>query len=73
MKWPIDVMNIGHVNDEGVPLDMEVNMRLARFYGLAARQRVSITLQGFHELTKNERDKLFKKNLLKHTFNIQKS
>jgi hypothetical protein len=25
MKWPIDVMNVGQVNDEGVPLDMVVN------------------------------------------------
>jgi hypothetical protein len=25
MKWPTDVMNVGQVNDEGVPLDMVVN------------------------------------------------
>jgi hypothetical protein len=24
MKWPTDVMNVGQVNDEGVPLDTTV-------------------------------------------------
>jgi hypothetical protein len=38
-----------------------VNTRLSRVYGLAARQRVSLTLQGFDELTENEKDELFKK------------
>jgi hypothetical protein len=28
--WPIDIMSVGEVNDEGVPLDMTVNMRLSR-------------------------------------------
>jgi hypothetical protein len=41
-------------------MDKTVNMRLSRVCGLAAQQRVSITLQGFDELTKNEKDKLFK-------------
>jgi hypothetical protein len=35
MSWPIDVMSVGEVNDEGLPLDMEVNMRLSRVCGLA--------------------------------------
>jgi hypothetical protein len=48
-------MSVGEINDEGVPLDMTVNMRLSRVYGLAARQRVSLTMQGFDELTKNEK------------------
>jgi hypothetical protein len=29
-------MNVGQLNDEGVPLDTEVNMRLSRVCGLAA-------------------------------------
>jgi hypothetical protein len=45
MKWPTDVMNVGQVNYEGVPLDTEVNMKLSRVCGLAVRQRVSLTLQ----------------------------
>jgi hypothetical protein len=56
MTWPMDVMSVGEVNDEGVPLDMTVNTRLSRVCGLDARQRVSITLQGFNDLTKNEKD-----------------
>jgi hypothetical protein len=36
MRWPTDEINVGQVNDEGVPLDMEVNMRLCRVYGVAA-------------------------------------
>jgi FMN phosphatase YigB (HAD superfamily) len=53
-------MSVGKVNDEGVPLDMTVNTRLSRVCGLAARQRVSLTMQEFDELIENEKDKLFK-------------
>jgi hypothetical protein len=52
-------MSVGEVNDEGLPLDTRLNTRLYRVCGLAARQRVSLTLQGFDELTKNEKDELF--------------
>jgi hypothetical protein len=57
----MDVMSVGEVNDEGVPLDTTVNTRLSRVCGLAARQRVSLILQGFDDLTENEKDELFKK------------
>jgi hypothetical protein len=63
MRWPIDVKNVGQVNDEGVPLDKKINTRLSRVYGLAARQRVSLTLQGFDDLTKNEKDELFENSI----------
>jgi hypothetical protein len=56
-------MSVGEVNDEGVPLDTTVNTRLSRVCGLATRQRVSITLQGFDDLTKNEKGKLFKNSI----------
>jgi hypothetical protein len=56
-------MSVDEVIDEGLPLDTRVNMRLSRVCGLAARQRVSLTLQGFNELTKNEKDKLFKNSI----------
>jgi ABC-type phosphate transport system auxiliary subunit len=59
MKWPTYVKNVGQVNDEGVPLDTKVNMRLSRVCGLSARQRVSLTLQEFDELTENKKDELF--------------
>jgi hypothetical protein len=52
-------MSVSEVNDEGVPLDMTVNTRLSRVCGLDARQRVSITLQGFNDLTENEKVELF--------------
>jgi Fe2+ transport system protein B len=63
MKWLTNVMNVSQINDEGVPLDMEVNTRLSRVCGLAARQRVSLTLQGFDELIKNEKDELFENSI----------
>jgi hypothetical protein len=44
-------------------LDTEVNTRLSRVCGLAAQQRVSLTQQGFYELTKNEKDELFKNSI----------
>jgi predicted DNA binding CopG/RHH family protein len=56
-------MSIGEVNDKGLPLDTRVNMRLSRVYDLAVRQRVSLTLQGFDELTENEKDELFKNSI----------
>jgi hypothetical protein len=63
MLWLTDIMSVGEVNDEGLPLDTRVNTRLSRVYGLAARQRVSLTLQGFDVLTKNEKDELFKNSI----------
>jgi hypothetical protein len=56
-------MSVGEVNDEGLPLDMRVNTRLSRVCGLATRQRVSLTLQGFNELTENEKDELFENSI----------
>jgi hypothetical protein len=56
-------MSVGEVNDEGLPLDTRVNMRLSRVCGLATRQRVSLTLQRFDELIKNDKDELFEKSI----------
>jgi hypothetical protein len=56
-------MSVGEVNDEGLPLYMRVNMRLSRVCGLATRQRVSLTLQGFDELAENENDELFENSI----------
>jgi hypothetical protein len=56
-------MSVAEVNDEGLPLDTRVNTRLSMVCGLATRQRVSLTLQGFDELTKNEKDELFKNSI----------
>jgi Fe2+ transport system protein B len=56
-------MSVGEVNDEGLPLDTRVNTRLSRVCGLATWQRVSLTLQGFDELIKNEKDELFKNSI----------
>jgi hypothetical protein len=44
MTWPTDVISVGEVNDEGVPLDTIVNMRLSSVCGLVVRQRVSLTM-----------------------------
>jgi hypothetical protein len=63
--WPMNVMSVGEVvNDEGVPLDTTVNMRLSRVCSLAAQQRVSLIQQGFDDLTENEKDELFKNSIL---------
>jgi hypothetical protein len=59
----MDIMSVGEVIDEGVPLDTIVNTRLSMVCGLAARQRVSLILQGFDDLIKNEKDKLFEKSI----------
>jgi hypothetical protein len=63
MLWPTDVISVGEVNDKGLPLNTRVNTRLFRVCGLAAQERVSLTLQGFDELIKNEKDELFKNSI----------
>jgi hypothetical protein len=60
MKWSTNVKNVGQVNGDGLPLDKEINMRLSRICGLAAWQRVSLTLERFDDLTKNDKNLLFK-------------
>jgi hypothetical protein len=60
---PTDVMSVCEVNDEGLPLDTIINMRLSRVCDLAAWQRGWLTMQGFDELTKNEKDELFKNSI----------
>jgi hypothetical protein len=62
--WLTYVMSVGEVNDEGVSLDTTMNMRLSRVRGLAAWQRVSLTLQRFDELTENKKDELFEHSIL---------
>jgi phage terminase small subunit len=41
-------------------LDKEINTRLSKVCGLAAWQKVSLTLERFDDLTKNEKNELFK-------------
>jgi hypothetical protein len=63
MSWSTDVVSVGEVNDERLPLNTRVNMRLSRVCGLAIRQRVLLPLQGFDELTKNQKDELFENSI----------
>jgi hypothetical protein len=56
-------MSVSEVNDEGLPLDTRVNTRLSMVCGLAARQRVSLIVQGFDELIENEKDELFENSV----------
>jgi hypothetical protein len=56
-------MSVGEVNDESLLFDMTVNTRLSRVCSLSARQRVSLTMQGFDELTKNGNDELFENSI----------
>jgi hypothetical protein len=57
--WPTDVMNAGEVNEDGQSLDQRTLTRLSRVCGLAAQQRVPLTLEKFEDLTENEKNKLF--------------
>jgi hypothetical protein len=61
--WSTDIMSIGEINDEGIPLDTIVTTKLSKVCSLAARQRVSLILQGFDDLIENEKDKLFKNSI----------
>jgi hypothetical protein len=63
MTWLTDIISVGEINDEGVPLDATVNTRLSRVCSLAVRQRVSLILQGFDDLIENEKDELFENSI----------
>jgi hypothetical protein len=63
MTCSMDIMSVGEVNDDGIPLDTTVNTRLSRVCGLVARQRVSLILQGFDDLSENEKDELFENSI----------
>jgi hypothetical protein len=56
-------MSVGDVNDECLPLDIGMNMRLSRVSGLVTWQRVSLTLQWFFESTENGKGELFKNSI----------
>jgi hypothetical protein len=56
-------MSVSEVNDEGVPLDTIVNTRLSTVCGIAARQKVSLILQGLDDLTENEKGELFENSI----------
>jgi hypothetical protein len=45
---PIDVLSVGEVNDEGVPLDTIVNTRLSRVCGLATPTKGIANHAGIH-------------------------
>jgi hypothetical protein len=63
MTWLTDLMNVGELNDEGVPLNMTVNTRWSRVCGLAALQRLLLILWGLDDLTENEKDELFENSI----------
>jgi hypothetical protein len=48
-------MNAGEVNEDGKSLDQRMLTRLSRVCGLAARQRVPLTLEKFEDLIEDEK------------------
>jgi phage terminase small subunit len=52
-------MNAGEVNEDGQPLAQRTLTRLSRVCGLAAWQRVPLTLEKFKDLTEDEKNELF--------------
>jgi hypothetical protein len=59
-------MNAGKVNEDGQPLDQRMPMRLSRVCGLAARQRVPLTLEKFQDLTEDEKNELFANSIQRY-------
>jgi hypothetical protein len=52
-------MNADEVNEDGEPLDQRTLTRLSRVCGLAAWQRVPLTLEKFEDLTEDEKNEFF--------------
>jgi hypothetical protein len=59
-------MNAGEVNEDGQPLNQRTLMRLSRVCGLAARQRVLLTLEKFEDLTEDEKNELFANSIQRY-------
>jgi hypothetical protein len=59
-------MNAGEVNEDGQPLDQCTLKRLSRVCGLAARQRVPLTLEKFEDLTEDEKNELFANSIQRY-------
>jgi hypothetical protein len=59
-------MNGGKVNEDGQPLDQRTLMRLSRVCSLAARERVSLTLEKFEDLTEDEKNELFTNSIQRY-------
>jgi hypothetical protein len=57
--WLTDVMNASEANEDRQHLDQRTLMRLSRVSGLAARQRVPLTLEKFEDLIEDEKNELF--------------
>jgi hypothetical protein len=52
-------MNADEVNEDEQPLDQCTLTRLSRVCGLAARQRVPLTLEKFEDMSEDEKNELF--------------
>jgi hypothetical protein len=57
--WPSDVKSCGRVNSEAAPEDPSIKVRLGRVCGLAARQRVPLTLEHFDDLSWDDKKNIF--------------
>jgi ABC-type cobalamin transport system ATPase subunit len=52
-------MNAGEVNEDGQPLDQHTLTKLSRVRGLAAQQRLLLTLEKFKDMIEDEKNELF--------------
>jgi hypothetical protein len=59
-------MNAGEVNEDGKSLDQRTLTRLSRVCGLAARQRVPLTLEKFEDLIEDEKNELFTNSIQRY-------
>jgi hypothetical protein len=64
-------MNVGEVNEDGQPLDQHTLMRLSKVCGLAARQRVPLTLEKFEDLTENKKNELFVNSIQRYVVYLE--
>jgi hypothetical protein len=64
-------MNAGKVNEDGQPLDQRMLTRLSRVCGLAARQRVPLTLVKFEDLIEDEKNELFANSIQRYVVYLE--
>ncbi|XP_021308219.1 uncharacterized protein LOC110432337 isoform X3 [Sorghum bicolor] len=65
-KWPTDKVVVTEISPDGMPTDVRAQRRLRLLAGLIARQKLSLVMPSFKDLTDENKQKLFDKHVMPH-------
>ena len=58
-KWPEDKIVVTELTPAGMPKEKRVQIRMRRLAGLIARQRISLVMPSFNDLSGDDKRQLF--------------